>query len=89
MNLRIDVVLIQKIFQNDRIRGSDFLVVKPFQPLIIDIFGNSERQPAFAEAQTRHDIRTATSFYIFILSYYAKVGNPRSYALGNVVITQI
>ena len=41
MNLSIDVVLIQEIFQNDRIRGSDFLVVKPFQPLIATLWGMS------------------------------------------------
>ena len=87
--LSIDMILGQEFLQDDGIGRGNGFAIEPLKTLVVDILGDSQRQTALAETQTRDDVGLGTLLYKFIFTYYANISHARGNALGNIVIAQI
>ena len=79
----------RKFLQDARIGRGNLLPVEPLQPMIVDLFGNGQRQAALGEAQPRDDLGVLAALHKLVLAYHADVGYALCHALRNVVVAQI
>ena len=89
VHLGIQMVVGQEFPQYHRVARGNGLPVKPLQTLIVGILGNSQRQSATAETQSRYDFGLGTTLHIFVLAHNTNVGNARCHTLRNVIVAQI
>ena len=83
------MMLFKEMSEDSGIAGGNLLAVKPLYTLVVDLFGDGQRQSALRKSEARDDVCILATLYELVLAHYANIGHSAGYTLGNVVIAEV
>ena len=88
MDVRLNLLLVQKVLQDVRVGSGNLLVVEPLQPVVFGLLMDGQRETAFAESQPVNDFSFFGTFHELVFPHDAQVGHAVGHTLRNIVVAQ-